>query len=151
MEYGHAEFESIRRFPDEPGSGFDSIDGEIHALFGQARRSWDLGAVVLAASAGGGALILDAEEFEFIRGARGLAPADVAPPDPQREVEPLAVLGLGVRRRLTKRLSLGAEARDLMHVCNNTSESFTRSSSVFCFGDARLHHLELNAIARFEF
>lgn len=84
--------------------------------------------------------------------SRGLSPAaaDVAPPDPAREIDPLLSLGFGARRALTAGVSVSAELRDMVHSCRSSSGWFDEASSLFCDRTAWLHHLQLTTALRID-
>jgi hypothetical protein len=151
-EYGYVGFESKLREGD-PDLFPTNSDIEIHVVLGQARRSWSLDEVVLAATMGAGAMVIDAGEFRSFEPPPpgGLVPANFGPRNPEREVEPLVTLGLGARRPIANRVAVSVEARDLMQACQDPSESFANASRVFCDRDAWLHHIQLTAALRIEF
>ena len=154
-EYGYVGFESSLREGD-PDLFATRTDIESHVVLGQVRRSWPLDEVVLAMTVGAGALVSDAGEFRSFEPPKGLIPADVAPWDPEREIEPLVALGFGARRRIAKGVAASVEARDLMHAClspslSSATSSFVETSQVFCDRDAWLQHLQVTVALRVEF
>jgi hypothetical protein len=152
-EVGATSFDVTMDFPDEPGDFVLKSDVTAHAFLGIVRRSWPFDRTALTATAGVGALRMDADEVVSGRSSGDLAPADVAPPDPAVEHEPILTLGVGARRGLYERIAVTAEARDLLHRCEGVSEGTfpQEASDVFCGRDAWLHHLQLTASLRVEF
>lgn len=150
MEYARADYGTTIRY----GSSFaQRTDTELQAIVGQVRRSWPVGPTEVVGSIGAGLLILDADEFgsRAAGGASGLlVPADVAPPDPEREFDPAFVLSIGLRRGLHETLSADIEGRDYVHACEGDPQHRI-ASSVFCDHDALLHHFQLTAGLRVEF
>ena len=137
-------FDATRRL--ESATRDTRVEMEVLWWGVEVRRWWTAGRSGLSGTLGAGAIVLDAGEFRVDPAPPGaLVPADVAPPDPRREIDAALSAAIGVRRDLTDRMQITAEAGDVLHVCRGTPDRFTDASHLFCDRDALLHHLRIKA------
>lgn len=148
--YGLSRFESTLRSVESPQPPPGTFEVRVQSILGEVRRAWPFNGVDLVASAGAGVLGLDAGQLTYPSRGLGPATADVAPPDPDRELDPLLSLGFGARRALTTGVAASAELRDMVHFCRSSSGWFDEASNLFCDRTAWLHHLQLTTAIRIE-